>query len=193
MCWAFRFAENTVMANNPAIATPHAGRITRAGKDAALLVREGDHLGWESRRYGISFPKVEGGSKLIWNARDDKIDKVETWYRLIRQRFAVPIDAYVESTPRETWHVGDAAWAVGIYSVTADGGAVIVTESDGSGGRRPILLDAEHAIAWIRAEQWDAMPHLHQAPRMAFRKADLFETKRLEADARSKVPLPRAA
>ena len=193
MCWAYRFKNDAVAADGAQIAAPHAGRITRAGQEAALLTMKGGRPTWMLARYGISFPKSGGGRQLIWNARDDKLEKVETWARLIRQRFAVPVDAYVENAPGETWHVGSSAWMVGFYDEDPDGGAVTITEAGSGEERKPVLVGREDALAWLSSKPWSALEKLSEAPRIAFEEAGLFEMKSLSTDARTSVPLRRAA
>lgn len=196
MCWAYRVSSPSQTAHIDAqdydIIAPHTGRITRAGKEAAILVKRRGQMRWMASRYGMLLPQAGSGRQLIWNARDDKLDTVELWARLIRQRFAVPIDAYVETTSDETWYVGPDAWMVGFYDTEANGGAVAVTEA--SGDRRvPILIGRDDALAWLEAQQWDALPMLKRVPRITFNEADIFQTKSLSTDARTRVPLPKAA
>jgi putative SOS response-associated peptidase YedK len=193
MCWAYRFADGGIAAANEAIAAPHAGRITRAGQETPMLVRRAGLPTWELSRYGMSFPKSGGGRQLIWNARDDKMDKVESWARLMRQRFAVPVDAYVENAPGETWYIGPVSWMVGVFDTSRDGGAVVITKQGQGDDRMPILLDRQDALAWLAADHWDALPGLLKAPSRTFAEADLFEGKSLATDARTTVPLRRAA
>lgn len=193
MCWAYRFADAGIAADATNLAIPHAGRITRAGQEAAILVVRGGKLTWTTSRYGISFPKSGGGRQLIWNARDDKLETVETWSQLERQRFAIPIDAFVENAPGETWFVGQKAWMVGLFSTERDGGSVTITEQGPGDMRMPILVDTQHAVAWLEAKPWNARPGLARAPRLKYAEADLFEGKRLSTDARTTVPLPKAA
>jgi len=193
MCWAYRFKNDAVAAEGTEVAIPHSGRITRAGQEAALLTTKGGGLAWIVARYGISFPKSGGGRQLIWNARDDKLEKVETWARLIRQRFAVPVDAYVENAPGETWHVGSTAWMVGFYDEDSNGGAVTITEAGRGEERRPILIGRDDALAWLAAKPWSALEKLSEARRIEFCEAGLFEMKSLAIDARTSVPLRRAA
>jgi putative SOS response-associated peptidase YedK len=193
MCWAYRFAEPIISADATNIAIPHMGRIIRSGQEAAILAHRKGKLTWIKSRFGMSFPKSGGGRQLIWNARDDKLKTNETWTRLIRQRFAIPVNAYVENTPNEIWYVGNPAWLIGFYDTDQDGGAVVVTEDNGQGLRKPILIETDRVIPWLTAKQWAALPELERAPRAVFAEADLFVAKQLEADARTKVPLPNAA
>lgn len=193
MCWAYRFADSGVAADATNLAIPHFGRITRAGQQAVVLVRRGGTLQWLASRYGLTFAKSGGGRQLIWNARDDKLNKVETWTQMIRQRFAVPVDAYVENAPGETWYVGPMAWMVGFYDTDEDGGCVTITEQGVGDERKPILVDGASAMAWLEAKQWNALPGIAAATRIVYTEADLFEGKRLGIDARTSVPLPKAA
>lgn len=193
MCWAFRFAEFDVAADATNIAIPHLGRITRAGQQAAILTHRGGQPTWMALRYGLTFAKSGGGRQMIWNARDDKIDKIEAWSQMIRQRFVIPVDAFVENAPGETWYVGPQAWMVGLYDTDEDGGAVTITEQGPGDTRSPILIGTADAMAWLEAKQWNAIPGLGRASRIAFAEADLFEGKRLETDARTRIPLPKAA
>ena len=193
MCWAYRFADGGIAAAQESIAAPHVGRITRAGQEASLLTRRGGLPTWMASRYGMMFAKSGGGRQLIWNARDDKLEAVETWARLIRQRFAVPVDAYVENAPGETWYVGPTSWMLGLYDVERDGGSVVITEQGPRDDRRPVLVSRDSAMAWLLAEQWEALPVLARSQRTRFMEADLFEGKRLATDARTTVPLPKAA
>ena len=82
---------------------------------------------------------------------------------------------------------------VGFYDTDEDGGSVTITEAGAGDARIPILLPTEHAVAWLEAKQWDAIPGLGRAPRVRYVEADLFEGKRLATDARTTVPLRRAA
>ena len=193
MCWAFRFADAATAAANESATTPHLGRITRAGQETPILVRRSGLPTWETIRYGMSFPKSGGGRQLIWNARDDKMDKVESWSRLMRQRFAVPVDAYVENAPGETWYVGPTAWMAGVFDTSRDGGAVVITEQGAGDERLPVLMSRQDALAWLAADHWDAMGVLAKASRVRFAEADLFAGKSLSTDARTTVPLRRAA
>lgn len=196
MCWAYRVSSPSQTAEIDALEydliAPHAGRITCAGKEAAMLVNRRGSLRWMSSRYGMLLPQAGKGRQLIWNARDDKLDTIELWARLIRQRFAVPIDAYVETAPAETWYVGPDAWMVGFYNTDDNGGAVTITEAEGD-RRVPILIGRDAAMAWLEATQWDAMPSLARADRIRFAEADIFESKTLSTDARTRVPLAKAA
>ena len=191
MCWAFRAAKGGSSVDNHEIALPQAGRIVRAGQDAAVIAMRGGKLTWLTLRYGMMLNRL-GRRELVWNARDDRLETGENWSRLIRQRFAVPVDAYVESSPGETWRTGPIAWMVGLFDLDREGGTVAITEAK-SGGRAPILLHGPDARAWLEAKQWSALPTLSAAPRTAFAEADLFTAKSLEVDARTRVPLRRAA
>lgn len=193
MCWAFRVADaDGVVADNSSAIASRAGRIVRSGQEGVALVKSKGRLTWMPHRYGMIFPKAGGGTQLIWNAREDKLDTVDSWTRLIRQRVAVPVDAYVENAPTETWLVGERGWMVGFFNTDRDGGMVFITGGDGE-GRRPVIMSTADALTWLHAEQWDVRPHLAKAPRFDYREADLFESKRLSADARTTVPLPKAA
>lgn len=192
MCWAFRMADGGVDAQGADLSAPFVGRISRAGQDAAVLVRERGSMSWTTMRYGLTFAKSGGGRQMIWNARDDKVDVVESWARLSKLRFAVPVDAYVENAPDERWFAGPPAWLVGYYDPDRDGGAAVLTE-DGPHGRMPVVVGADAAMEWLKADPWDALAVLRRAPRRRFDEADLFQAKRLEADARTRVPLRRAA
>lgn len=196
MCWAYRVSPPSVTARVDAleydVVTPHVGRITCAGKEAAVLVKRKGDIRWMATRYGMMLPQAGSGRQLIWNARDDKLDTVELWSRLVRQRFAVPIDAYVESSPVETWYTGPNAWMVGFFDVEVHGGAVALTEAAGD-RRVPILIGQDAAMAWLEAQQWDAVPMLGKVGRTAFAEADIFAAKALSTDARTRVPLARAA
>jgi putative SOS response-associated peptidase YedK len=193
MCWAYRFTDGGIAAAQENLAKPHNGRITRAGQEAVVLTRRGGIPTWLQSRYGIAFQKSGGGKQLIWNARDDKLDSVETWSQLIRQRFAVPVDAYVENAPGETWYVGQTAWMLGFYDTDRDGGTVVITEQGKGDERLPIMVGRETALAWLAAQQWEALPLLETAQRIRFSEADLFEGKMLATDARTHVPIPKAA
>lgn len=194
MCWAYRSAATTIAAANAEISTPHHGRITSAGREASVLIHKGGITQWLAIRYGMQLPAAGRGMQLIWNARSDKLATVETWARLIRQRFAMPVDAYVENAPAETWHTGPTAWMVGFYDTDRDGGAVVITEGEVDGSRRlPVLVGEETAMEWLSATQWNAVPALMRSSRIAFREADLFASKALSADARTRVPLKKAA
>lgn len=196
MCWGYRVAPATVTtaidAEDYELIAPLIGRIACAGRETAVLVNRRAVTRWLPTRYGMMLPNAGGRRELRWNARDDKLDKVELWSRLIRQRFAVPIDAYVESAPNETWHVGPEAWLIGFYDTEPHGGSVAITEGDGD-RRIPILVDRAAAMAWLGAKQWDAIPCLARATRIRYAEADIFEAKALSTDARTKVPLARAA
>ena len=193
MCWAYRFAEDSIAADATNLAIPHYGRITRAGQKAAILVIRRGKLQWMESRYGMSFQKSGGGRQLIWNARDDKIDKIESWACLMGQRFAVPVDAFVEHAPGETWYVGPKAWMVGYYDTDEHGGSVTITEQGEGDARIPILVNGSHALAWLQAKEWEALPELKKASRIGYQEADLFEGTRLSTDARTTIPLPKAA
>lgn len=196
MCWAYRVAPATVTTKIEAedydLIAPLIGRIACAGRETAVLVNRKGVVRWLPTRYGMMLPNVGGRRELRWNARDDKLDTVELWARLVRQRFAVPVDAYVETAPVETWYVGPEAWMVGFYDTEPHGGSVAITEAHGD-RRVPILVDRTTAMAWLTAKQWSAVPDMLRAPRIRYAEADIFEAKSLSTDARTKVPLARAA
>lgn len=192
MCWAYRTVDGGIVAKNEEIFTPHLGRITRSGKESAVLTMQDGEPSWIALRYGMMFPASGGGTRLIWNARDDKLKTVEAWFSMIRRRFAVPVDAYVENAPEETWHIGQTAWMVGLYDQKPGGGSVVITEQGGN-ERIPILVGKDAAARWLAAEQWAAIPGLAREKRIAYREADVFEAKMLEIDARTRVPLDKAA
>lgn len=196
MCWAYRVAPATVTTKIEAedydLIAPLIGRIACAGRETVVLVNRKGVMRWLPTRYGMMLPNVGGRRELRWNARDDKLDTVELWARLVRQRFAVPIDAYVETAPVETWYVGPEAWMVGFYDTEPHGGSVAITEGHGD-KRVPILVDRVTAMAWLTAKQWNAVPDVLRAARIRYAEADIFEAKSLSTDARTKVPLARAA
>ena len=192
MCWAYRVAISDIQAANEQVATPHEGRITRAGQEACVLMATGSSLTWTNTRYGITMAASGGGRQMVWNARDDKLDSMQQWTSLIRQRMAIPIDAYVENIPAETWFTGPTGWIIGFNDSEPHGGAVAITEQKGA-NRIPIVTDAAGALEWLNAKQWNALGKLSSIARIGFGEADLFESKRLAIDARTRVAIPRAA
>lgn len=194
MCWAFRVADVAVRATAAEIVEPHLGRIVGSGREMPILVRRGTSYTWMSSRYGMILPGERGRRNLVWNARDDRLEAVETWARYVRQRFAVPIDAYSENDGVEMWRSGGPAFLVGFYDADlADGGgAVAVTTQDGD-RRPPVLISRADAARWLEAPQWEVVPMLKRMARVPFGEADVFESKRLSADARTRVPLRKAA
>lgn len=190
MCWAYKAAESGIKGANVETQAPHVGRITRAGQSAAMLADHRGTLGWIPTRYGMTIQIP--ASKLVWNARDDKLSTTEPWTRLVRQRCVVPIEAYVESKPAETWFIGPVAYLVGYFDRSTSGGWVAITEADGA-GRRPVLVDEAAARAWLSAEQYEVEGLVGAMTRVGYAEADLFQAKALSADARTRVPLARAA
>lgn len=193
MCWGYRIAKAGITAEEGRdFHDAHVGRVTISGRETVMLTKQRGHLLWSTIRYGMMLSGDLGKKNLFWNARDDKLDVSEAWSRLIRQRCVVPIDAFVENNPKEEWHTGKTAWALGLYDTTPGGGMVLVTEDNGNGGRRPILTDLDGARSWINAKQWDAIEAMRKAARTIFTPADIFDAKTLAVEARTKVPLVTA-
>lgn len=192
MCWAYRLRDAGLDAGKDALAAPNVGQVVRAGQGAVVLIEERGGLEWMETRYGVMLHRG-GRRQLIWNARDDKIATSDTWTRLNRQRFAVPIDAYVENSPTETWFVGPDAWMIGYYDDDRDGGCVTITETGVGADRIPVLVDAAAAEAWIRADAWDAEDIMRAAPRIVYRKAEAGAAAALSTQARERSTVPRAA
>lgn len=192
MCWAYRVAAGDIAAINTPVSEPFVGRINRAGQETAVLMMKGGQPTWVPTRYGVQMPASGGGRQMVWNARDDKLKTLEQWSRLIRMRHVIPIDAFVENVPEETWYTGAPAWLIGLHDPYDAGGAVTITEQSGA-DRRPVVTDAAGARAWLQASQWDVIPTLGRINRIAYAEADLFESTSLSTDARTRVPLRRAA
>lgn len=192
MCWAYRLRDAGLDAGKGSLAAPTVGQVVRAGQAAVVLIEERGGLEWMETRYGVMLHRG-GRRQLIWNARDDKIETSDTWTRLDRQRFAVPIDAYVENAPTETWFVGPQAWMIGYYDDERDGGCVTITETGIGADRIPVLVDAAAAKAWILADPWDAGDVMRAAARIVYDKADAAAAASLSAQARERSVVPRAA
>lgn len=192
MCWAFRLADVGVRAANAEIASPHLGRIVTSGRQAPILIHKGGTFHWLESRYGMMLAGERGTRNLVWNARDDKLETFAPWLRLIRQRFALPIDAYADKNGVEVWRVGEPAFMLGFYDTDAGGGSVAVTEQIND-ARPPILVSRSDAARWLEASQWEALPLLRKLARVRFQEVDLFENKRLETEARNRIGIRKAA
>lgn len=192
MCWAYRFSKTDFVAANAELTNLHEGRVIRSGKESVILTMERGLPTWTTTRWGTMFPKENGGNQMIWNARDDKIKQKMEWRNMLGSRFVIPVDAYVENNPNETWYKGETGWLVGIFSRRRRNSATI-TEEGPDGTRRPILIQERDVIKWLSCESYDAMDLLRKIGRVSMAEADLFETKALEIEARSHVAVPRAA
>lgn len=192
MCWAYRFSKTDYVAANAELTDLHAGRVIRSGKESVILTMEKGLPTWTTIRWGTMFPKENGGNQMFWNAREDKIKKTIEWRNMLGSKFAIPIDAYVENNPDETWYKGETGWLVGIFSRRRMNSAVI-TEEGPQGERRPIIIQERDVIKWLACESYDALDNLKKMGRVIMEEADLFDSKSLGIEARSTVPVPRAA
>ena len=159
-------------------------RVVRSGQKITYLEGASTQRRWVETRYGL---KLTTGTKsqLFWNARSETVKQTESWNRLVGQRVAIPVDRYGESKPRPEWYKGDRAWMPGLVSRAFEGGIVTLTEDDGNGGRKPILISDAGAIAWLDAKTWDALRLLEQMDRTSYVPVDDFEFASLNAEAKS--------
>lgn len=187
MSWGFRFAiPASARATGIENVRDYDRRVASAGSLVPYLKRQHGVPCWATARYGIKLSSA-GRSRLFWNARRQALSTNESWARLLHQRIAIPIDAYVENRPLRGWQVGPAAWLPGLISVADDGGIVIITEPHGDGGS-PILFTQAAAIAWLDAKPWDTLKMLDGA-RACYEEADIFVAASLDRERQTRVPL----
>lgn len=179
MCWAMRIAiPPQAAAKGIGNVQKYDGMVSKNGQKICYLESAGQQRSWNEARFGIEL-KQGASSRLFWNAREDKLRINESWTRLIGQRVAIPIDAYVDSNPSVNWYAGPRAWLPGLISRDVDGGIVTITE-DSPRGRRPILLCDQDAISWIDCKVWDALKTLTTSTRLIMEEASECERTRLK-------------
>tara|TARA_B100000678_G_scaffold250912_1_gene225980 strand:- start:1013 stop:1585 length:573 start_codon:yes stop_codon:yes gene_type:complete len=188
MSWGYRLRiPEGARANGIDKVLPYEKRVVTAGKLIPFLERVKGRPSWGAARYGLNLYSGHSG-KLFWNAKKESLRTNETWSRLMRMRIAIPVDAYVESSPTRCWMTGPAAWVPGLYDPSVSGGIVTITEALAEGGGRPLLLDQKTAIRWLDATQWNALAVLEQG-KVQYEMADIFVSARLDAESKSKVPI----
>lgn len=187
MSWGYRFAiPERARAEGIDDVRAYDGRVANAGSLIPYLRRDAGVPRWAMARYGVMLSSA-GRTRLFWNARRESLSTNESWARLLHQRIAVPINAYVENRPLRGWQVGPVAWLPGLISVADDGGIVIINEAKGGGGS-PILFTQAAAMAWLDAQPWDTIKMLDCA-RVSFEEADIFIAASLDRERQSRVPL----
>lgn len=185
MSWGYRFSiPESARAEGIEGVRHYDTRIATSGQAIPYLRRVAKKAKWGETRYGMTLLTDEG-RKLFWNARKESLKANTQWNRLLGCKIAIPIDAYVESSPVRTWHTGPRAWVPGLLNLFQDGGIVTITEQCGEGGK-PILLDQDAAIAWLDAEHYNAIETLG-GNRIVFDEADIFVAARLDAESKRKV------
>lgn len=188
MSWGYRLSvPEGARAPGIEIAQPFDTRVVISGKRIPYLERVNGKAKWGASRYGMTLYN-SGSGKLFWNAKKEALQTNETWSRLIRMRIAIPIDAYVESSPVRKWMVGERSWIPGLLNPAASGGIVAITESDEGGGGNPILLTQEAAINWLDSKDWNAIKAL-EGERVPYEEADVFVAARLDMESKSKIPI----
>ena len=187
MCWGFRFSiPLNAKASGIQAARAYHQRASSSGRSIPYLERRNGTPEWKVDRYGLML-KLGRNGRLFWNAKREALKTNEHWARLMRQRVAIPVDAYVESSPCRTWHAGERAWIPGLVDLDHDGGIVTITEPSSSGGQ-PILLTQAAAMAWLDAHPWDAVETL-SGDRIPFTKSDIFLSAALDREMSSKAAL----
>lgn len=187
MSWGYRLSiPESARAEGIDEIRGYNGRVINAGRHIPYLERKRGKARWETARYGLDMFN-SGKRKMFWNAKRETLKTNEAWFRLIRMRVAIPVNAYVESAPHRNWLVGDQAWVPGLYNPSPTGGIVTITEPISDGGR-PILLTTQAAIDWLDAEQWEAIATL-DGERVKFSLADDFLSAKLDMELRSRAPI----
>ena len=194
MCWAIKNATSNILPDNDLL-TSFAGQNVGSGRQTVCIRRDHDALVATPTRFGMIPPNAMGRRDMFWNARIEKINKITIWTRLHRQRCVVPISAYCENRPAETWLSGAPAYLICFYDThERDGGIVAITESDGTeNGRRPVVTDEAGALAWLEANHWDVTKVAQEVARVQYDELDLFESMRLSTDLRTTYRSPRQA
>lgn len=185
MCWGLQI---DIPANGRAKGIEQArefsGRIAIANRAVPVLIGADGDRHWNITTFGISI-HTHGGFKRYWNARKDALHTAHSWTSLLGQHAVIPVTAYVEHSPEETWHLGERAWMPALIRHGQGGGIAVITDIDQS----PILTDQQHAIEWLNTKSWNVMEALDTMSRVTFGEADIFMHARLKADARSRVPI----
>jgi len=187
MSWGYRLSiPETARADGYEDAMKFDGRVVTTGRQMPFLERPGGRSQWGLARYGQT---MFSGSKprIFWNAKRESLKTNEKWSRLLRMRVLIPIDAYVESSPTRRWMSGERAWVPGLIDPSRDGGIVTITESVDGGGV-PILLEQEAAMAWLNANQWDAVSTL-DGKRVEFSQSDIFLSAKLDTESKASPPI----
>ena len=187
MSWGYRLSiPETARADGYEDAMKFDGRVVTTGWQMPFLERPGGRSQWGLARYGQT---MFSGSKprIFWNAKRESLKTNEKWSRLLRMRVLIPIDAYVESSPTRRWMSGERAWVPGLIDPSRDGGIVTITESVDGGGV-PILLEQEAAMAWLNANQWDAVSTL-DGKRVEFSQSDIFLSAKLDTESKASPPI----
>ena len=103
MSWGYRLRiPEGARANGIDRVLPYENRVVTAGKLIPFLERVKGRPSWGTARYGLNLYSGHSG-KLFWNAKKESLRTNETWSRLMRMRIAIPVDAYVESSPTRCW------------------------------------------------------------------------------------------
>lgn len=188
MCWGFRF-DIPDRARAPGVeqVRSYHGRVATSGKTVPILRREAGQPTWSTARFGMML-RLGLSAKLIWNARRSSLRTNEQWARLIEQRVAIPINAFVQNEPERSWYVGQRAWLPALINRSPDGGVVVINEGHDGDGGGPILLDQSAAMAWLDAAPWDAIARL-DGERASYALADVFTAAHLDRESSSRVPI----
>lgn len=184
MTWGFQLdIPSNARGENIDAARPYHSRVVTAGKRITALRRNNGNPIWIQNRFGIML-QFGHSSKLFWNAKRDTIKTNEQWSRLMRQRIAIPVTAYVENAPDRRWYIGERGWIPGLVSNSHDGGIVTINNEKGS----PIILEQNTAIEWLDVPAWNALEKLDEN-NIQFNEADPFEYARLNSESSTKVPI----
>ena len=187
MSWGYRLSiPDTARAEGSEDAMKFNERVVTTGRLVPYLERPGRKSQWSLARYGQT---MFSGSKprIFWNAKRESLKTNEKWSRLLRMRVVIPINAYVESAPTRRWMSGERAWIPGLIDPSRDGGIVTITESAEQGGV-PILLTQEAGLAWLDANQWDAVSLL-DGERVEYQQADIFLSAKLDTESKARPPV----
>lgn len=188
MSWGFRFdIPEQAKAEGIKAAARFNGRAANSGKDIPVLIRKNGVPSWAIARYGLML-RLGASARFLWNARRESLQTNENWTRLIGQRVAIPVNAYVENAPSRSWNTGTRGWVPGLFDQSYDGGVVAITEAHGSEGGSPIILTQAAAMAWLDSEPWNAIARL-DGERVHFEQADVFTAAALDRELQSRVPI----
>jgi hypothetical protein len=187
MCWGLQIDIPTNgRADGIADALAFNGRIATAGRPVPVLTGADGNRQWLTTTFGIGVHS-QGAFKRFWNARKDALHTAHCWTPLLGQHAVIPITAYVDHSPEETWHLGERAWVPCLMRQGEGGGIAVITNDNQS----PILATQDDAIAWLNTKSWNVMQALSAMTPVDFVEADIFMHARLKADARSRVPIKR--
>ena len=187
MCWGLQIdIPANGKANGIDDVRGFSGRIATANRDIPVLVGRDGEREWITTTFGVGV-NSHGSFKRFWNARKEALHTAHCWTGLLGQHAIIPVTAYVENSPHETWHLGERAWIPALIKAGHGAGIAVITDENQS----PILTDQEHAIAWLNTARWNVMEALNKMPRQCFDEADIFMHARLKADARSRAPIQR--